>query len=53
MGNKGAIALAKVLRQNHTLISIQWDGNLTGLLGFVNVKNSLKTNQVTTSYLVR
>jgi hypothetical protein len=37
MGNSGAIALGKALQINHTLTSIKWDENSTGLLGFINV----------------
>lgn len=33
MGNKGAIALAKVLQNNHTLTRLFWDDNQTGYLG--------------------
>eukprot|EP01114_Cavostelium_apophysatum_P017693 TRINITY_DN5318_c0_g1_i2.p1 TRINITY_DN5318_c0_g1~~TRINITY_DN5318_c0_g1_i2.p1 ORF type:complete len:955 (-),score=273.67 TRINITY_DN5318_c0_g1_i2:490-3312(-) len=45
MGNKGAVALSKGLRQNDTLVEVHWDDNMTGLLGFINVKNALKVNQ--------
>lgn len=45
MGNMGAIALSKALRQNQSLISIIYDKNSIGLLGFINIKNGLKANQ--------
>jgi len=45
MSTKGTIALANMLRQNHRLTSIVWDENMSGLLGFVNIRNALKTNQ--------
>jgi hypothetical protein len=44
MGNKGAIALSRALQQNQSLASVLYDGNLTGLLGFINLKNALKLN---------
>jgi hypothetical protein len=44
-GNKGASALSRALQMNTTLISIFWDDNLTGLLGFINIRNALKINQ--------
>jgi len=45
MGNKGAVALARVLQTNHCLTSLSWDGNLTGLMGFSNIKYALKLNK--------
>jgi len=45
IGNKGAIALSKALQTNQTLISILWDENLTGLLGFINIRNAMQVNQ--------
>jgi hypothetical protein len=33
------------LLTNSTLTSIIWDENSTGLLGFINIQNALKTNQ--------
>eukprot|EP01119_Soliformovum_irregulare_P020768 TRINITY_DN6782_c0_g1_i1.p1 TRINITY_DN6782_c0_g1~~TRINITY_DN6782_c0_g1_i1.p1 ORF type:complete len:1015 (+),score=334.12 TRINITY_DN6782_c0_g1_i1:326-3046(+) len=45
MGNRGVIAMAKALRKNRTLRSISWDENQTGLLGFINIRNALETNE--------
>ena len=45
MGNKGAITLAKALRQNNSITSITWDENLTGFIGFKNIKAALENNQ--------
>ncbi len=45
MGNRGAIALAKALCHNTSLISLRLDENLIGLLGFINLMNAMKTNK--------
>jgi len=44
MGNTGAIALAKSLQLNTTISRLLWDENLTGLIGFKNIKSALKIN---------
>jgi len=45
MGNKGAIALARVLESNHTLASVEFDENQTGSMGFVNLRAAMRENQ--------
>jgi len=45
MGSRGAIALARALHRNHSLVSILWDENSVGLLGFLNIRNALRNNQ--------
>jgi len=43
-GTQGAIAIARMLEVNQTLIKLSWDDNNTGLIGFQNIKKSLKLN---------
>eukprot|EP01117_Protostelium_nocturnum_P005113 TRINITY_DN1857_c0_g1_i1.p1 TRINITY_DN1857_c0_g1~~TRINITY_DN1857_c0_g1_i1.p1 ORF type:complete len:1256 (+),score=475.83 TRINITY_DN1857_c0_g1_i1:207-3974(+) len=45
MGNKGAIAIGKVLQINTHLACLVWDENETGLTGFLNIKYALKINK--------
>jgi len=45
MGNKGAIALAKALQTDTSLTTLHFDENLTGLMGFRNIKYSLELNK--------
>jgi hypothetical protein len=35
MANKGVTSLAKILETNHSLTTLYWDDNLTGLIGFL------------------
>jgi len=44
MGNKGAIALSKILTVNHSLKKLSWDENTVGILGYWNFNDCLKHN---------
>jgi len=44
MGNKGAIALSKILTVNHCLRKLSWDENAVGYLGYWNFNDCLKHN---------